>query len=639
MLSGFNRWIVVLVGSALALVAVALYFRDIENESLEDARGEPLGVVVESREDVSRRPAHRMLWNALPNRRFVYPRDTIRTGAGSSVKIDLHQRGFLELRGDSLVVLDLTADQVRVNLASGELFAKGPLLARVGDTEVQAASGGGVQIRQDTTTGRTEVQSRGGKARVRTKDTEREVSAGATLSQDATAKVEVARLPFVRLAPFDDETLTVEKGSPVLLSFDRDPAEAQAPSPLPEQIFIELSAERTFRKSVRLPVPNPAQPVVQTTLTEGHYFWRVAGLPARAARGVSAKPLSNVGAFTVRHPLRIVWLPDSLDTLQITEQGLVTHLAWSPLGPAASFRLRVIDATQATTPELPVAPLLEQSLALATRLDWKPDRGPLWEHLQQVATSALPRLAFTIEALDREGKVLAATPRRELQLSDTRQAAAPRQVLAAAEKADVRRARISWQADHADHGFELELGDRTLPLQTFQHEVPTADLYALVTAAKPLRIRTLAGPSGRPSEWVPVEVDRESLAIVELARLAPAPRYPLEDSTLIARTNPMVKFFWKSRTNSRYQPLRYEIEITGPEDFKPLRQELGEANFQIKVPKVGSYAWKIRAQWTDFGWGPVSALQHFRVSGGAALQAPLMRRPANADVRTEDADD
>ncbi len=204
-----NFWIFVcLVASTSCLL---LYFREVERISLSAGRGSPVGTVVYARNDVQRRPQDRLLWLSLKEQRQVYDRDVIRTGEESTIFLELQGgKSHLRLSPNSLVVLENDSDGIEIRLASGDLFLKGKLNAKIGERYIQSP-GAEVLIEKNTEDGRLGIQVKEGEVEVLKPDGQSEVlESGTQFIEKASGEQTRESLPVSFLWPQPWDSLTFE---------------------------------------------------------------------------------------------------------------------------------------------------------------------------------------------------------------------------------------------------------------------------------------------------------------------------------------------------------------------------------------------------------------------------------------------
>jgi hypothetical protein len=597
-------------GFAGALLSISFYFRDIENEGNGEERGDPIGFVTTSNEDVSRRPAGRWLWTSLEVARPVFEQDTIRTGAGSQAAIDLGEFGEIQLRPDSLVVLETRKEGVRVNVASGELLMKGRMTAQVGGTQVSAEDS---IVKISRQAGQLQIQAEKGRASIQTDKGSAQLKPGSILVTDKNGQVDVQKYPLIRVQPSDGEVIRLpQEGAPVGFRL------TLTETTLPEGAHIEIARDPTFKRLVKsVPILEASQETFTDALSEGNYHWR-------AVLQKNQIPLSTSGTFEIRNPPRLQWSQTERPPLLFKEGGLSWDLPWKGIRDAASYGIKLSRDGK----------LVEEFLLSArpTRLILRDNRGPAWTELSRVTDTSALGLNVELHAYDIAGKDLAPPISSTVPIKDDRQAQGL-SLTTLKVGTDLKKSELIWKVDGAFKEIELDVGE-SIPRKSSGNSMSfdTAFLYDLGPSP---RIRVIT-PSGIPGPWRKFSLDTEALKIVEFSRKPPRIQFPLDGSTVVRRGRADLNFQWSAVSNTLYQPLSYDIVIKGPKGFRTKEKSTKDPTYTIPIPDSGEYTWKVRAVWKDFGPSPFSSEQSFTIGSGAALQAPRLRRPASVKSSGDD---
>ena len=123
---------IVKTAALLMLLALYLMFDDRIFFLGQDSNSSPVGISLSSLKDVRRKPAGQFFWRTLRDDETVYLGDSVFTGPGSSVRVNLQGRGFLEIPENSLIKFTMVGNQLNLDLqfgkVTGEFAASGPVV-------------------------------------------------------------------------------------------------------------------------------------------------------------------------------------------------------------------------------------------------------------------------------------------------------------------------------------------------------------------------------------------------------------------------------------------------------------------------------------------------------------------------------
>lgn len=132
-----DRKILIAAGVVFVIFSYLLYDDSLLNR-WSQRTGKVAGVISQSQNDVRQKFNSDIRWNSANQNKQVYFGDSLFTGEGSSAEITLDDKSKLQVKPNSLVVLNQTGDQVSVGLSFGSLSGKlnGKLKIAGMDTEI-----------------------------------------------------------------------------------------------------------------------------------------------------------------------------------------------------------------------------------------------------------------------------------------------------------------------------------------------------------------------------------------------------------------------------------------------------------------------------------------------------------------------
>jgi hypothetical protein len=279
-------------GIAGSLVFVLLYYRDLQMELVQNSTGIPVGKIVKSDPEVTRRPFNRLVWLPVTNDLPVYEKDTLKTGPQSETTVELKEKGVLTLKPDSLAIIETQNREFKIHLASGDLFLSGEVQAQIGDTVVKGTKGSQFSISRNVLSGAVGVSSKEGKVTVSTKQGEqKQIEKGQILkTTEKSAEVEVQTLEYFSKLPQVQMPIETFDSQNISITFELEPLKEAQPEPMVLRVYPNSQAQK---------------PIVSKTLNPGElktnlilprpstYFWHVADIK-------TAKPKSALASFTIQ---------------------------------------------------------------------------------------------------------------------------------------------------------------------------------------------------------------------------------------------------------------------------------------------------------------------------------------------------
>lgn len=590
-----------LVGS---VVFLSLYFHDVQKFSNYDEFRDEIGEVTQSIQDVQRRPQNRLLWNDLPEQKKVYPQDTIRTGKNSTARIRLGRDGEIDVKSDSLVVLETEARKVSVHLASGDLFLSGSAVAKTDESEI-LISGGRASLHRDAS-GALKIESSSGKTVLRTGNQSREIKAGQLLTQSRDGQQLIESYKVSRQSPQNGSIIFIESEGKI--DFNVEEVEKNTPSPL----RLQISESSRFKK-IQLQSDFKEGHVIlgSTALREGRFFWRVVDSKGQV--------LSSAGNFETRALPRLSWRQKGKPSLQVDTDGLSTDLRWQGPKDFSRFKVSILQKDRI---------IWETIVEGQKQLVWKKSKNELWETFQKNSVNADEGLRIEITSAQASLK-LAEPLRADLIWNDGRLALPPLEAKIEVDTQDPRRARLSWTPSPGVKLFEVKLGSQRRRVETPLLDIKSSDLFKLGTDEK-IEIFSV-GDNQKIGQSLLIGIpDREVFALESLAAQSPETLYPIDATNIIKRGRSTLRFEWSPLGNAHYSPKEFELELK-PRDRKAQNFTIagGSNSLEIPLPEAGNFSWRLRALWEKVGAGPQSAAKSFKINAGAPLEAPQLRRPAS----------
>lgn len=123
-----------IVKTAAIFMLLALYFMFDDRIFFlgQDSNTSPVGISLSSDKDVRRKPAGQFFWRTLRDDETVYLGDSVFTGPGSSVRVNLQGRGYLVIPENSLIKFTMVGNQLNLDLqfgkVTGQFDAAGPVV-------------------------------------------------------------------------------------------------------------------------------------------------------------------------------------------------------------------------------------------------------------------------------------------------------------------------------------------------------------------------------------------------------------------------------------------------------------------------------------------------------------------------------
>ncbi len=234
------------------LTGSILLYRDISDTGVE-GHGTPLAKVEKTDQRVRRKPSTSFIWNQVQEKQNLFKHESVQTGEKSGALIRLNDGSTLEMKENSLVVIDDLN-----NLATG--FLRGSMILHGAEND-------------------------------------------STISINADGKVIVQALKAQLLSPAALSELSVEGARQRPVAFTWKISAGEANSPSQTEATLQISSDERFTKASTRSFRTRLKPGETNTITDklasGNYYWRIL-------RGQEV--LSEVARFSVisqsaLHPL------------------------------------------------------------------------------------------------------------------------------------------------------------------------------------------------------------------------------------------------------------------------------------------------------------------------------------------------
>lgn len=602
----------------LSLLFVGLYLREIELSENDQSAGVPIGKIMEAGQRVTRKPAKKLIWIPLSAPKDVYERDTIRTGPDSSVKIMLGKSTFIELRPESVAYLENDANGLRINLASGDLFAKGKVTAKIGGSEIHTKDGS-FSASRDQNSEKILVSALEGKILARAQDSSelQLLSSGETLSGGGTEKSEIEKPLFKALTPKTGAVLNLpDKNTPVAFKLQSDRVSQNS---LPDYV-IQISKDRKFKSFTNQQLSaNEGQFEATTHLEDGNYYWRIFNLSR-------ARVSSNVESFEVSVPPELHWQFDQGNSnfkASLSSDGISTRIQWSSNKSSLIYRLKLMSSSRET-------------LAI---LDTGSSQKIIWNNEQSKFFKVLRERGLQDDAIDLE--LIALNSKREvvfkeplkaiLELTDDRRPPAPLQLRAEIDPANPLKAYLKWNAPQISLArFEINLGSKTLTSDSPTFSLPSAELYELARKSEKITVNSINEKNLR-SQKALLLYNPDLYSLPALLKKPSNLIYPPADRIFSRQASSVLNFTWEPLGNKVYPPVAYELLLASTQGDAHWTFKSSKSTYRltIKIPN-GRYQWKVRAVWPQSKevaeWSPP---RNFELSG-FKLDAPVLRIPTTS---------
>lgn len=265
-----------MVAAALSLGCFGLtkwWYISTEKKIQEEGNKKPIAYVNHTKDEISRRPVTRLLWQLVSDGDPVYPGEAIRTSALGEARIQFaDSERYLDIEPDSLIVINLSENEISLDLMDGSFQvsqgAQGDS-APTGPTLTLNSGSGKVDLSQATaslskSTQGIDLQVLKGKAKIESNGQTRDIESGKSGglgSQDMAFKQEDLQI----ISPVTGKPIYVnpEALQPVVFQWKGAPSKAA--------ISLQLGVSR---KELKTKGDN-LDGKLAVDLSPGKYFWKL----------------------------------------------------------------------------------------------------------------------------------------------------------------------------------------------------------------------------------------------------------------------------------------------------------------------------------------------------------------------------
>lgn len=335
MRSQWKRLLVAALLSCASFAATLLWYTATDKQS-HATNEAPLAQVSSVDDEVLRRPATRLLWQAVNTGDNLYNGETIRTSARGELRIQFEDGRYIDLEPDSLIVLAKTKGEISLDLMEGSLFvnaqaqegqqgaAPGLVLnSKSGKVDLSGASASLSKGSGDN----LDLQVLEGKARVG----EKEIGSGKASSLTASG------------LQLDNSNLVIVSPKSLLPTFI-DPSEEKPVTfrwkGLPTELLVSIHAGPSRRELKEIAVTkNPGESQVAAKLPLGKFSWKLVAKNPADGSVVIESPLQRSELLARFAPATIFPAPDQ--DLPLEKGTMDVTFKWQRAENGARFQLEV----------------------------------------------------------------------------------------------------------------------------------------------------------------------------------------------------------------------------------------------------------------------------------------------------------
>jgi len=607
----------------LCTLFIGLYFREIELAENHLSNGLPIGKIISAGDEVSRKPARHLLWIPLSAEKNVFAKDTIRTGPTSSTKIQISDDTSIELSPGSLVYLEFGENGLRINLASGDIFAKGRLVAKVGDSEIRTQNDGSFTATRDHHSGKVQVTSKQGQVLTKDMSSNKEtlLTLEQALSTNIKGKTTVDEFLFRNLNPKNSQLLDVSSVN-ASIEFSWNALSSSEQNSLLENssLKVQVAQDSRFKTILKeIEIADLSSSQIKAPVKDGVYFWRIFNHQ-------NGKTVSNVEKFQVRIPADIHWAVSKSDEAfqaKLSSKGLSFDLSWTTNKSSLLYRILVYSKDKN---EL----LGAIDAGSKTRLIWNQENHTLVDKIRE---RALLEDTFTLEllALDENRKLIFPEGlRTQLRVQDDRRPSAPSQFRAMLDASNPYMTNITWEnQSNSLSTFEIQTGTKIFKQAGNHFQIKTQEFLAMLKRNEKISIRSVNDKNLR-SDTVFLTPKAKEFAIFDALENTPKLFYPPLGRVLSKKASRSIDFMWQEAGSENIRPKYYEIQIKELNSGRPLQVFQAPRN-SLQVPlnmPNGRYTWSVKAVWPYPSIAPTFSDDRTFEVKGFRLDAPVLRQPA-----------
>ncbi|MBX2988991.1 MAG: FecR domain-containing protein [Bdellovibrionaceae bacterium] len=573
----------------------------------------PLAQVSRVGDEVLRRPATRLLWQAVNTGDSLYNGETVRTSTQGELRIQFEDGRYIDLEPDSLIVLQKSKGEISLDLMEGSLFVN----AKAADAPgADAAAAPGLVLNSKNgkvdLTGASASLSKGsgdrldlqvleGSAKLRGADgKEKEIGSGKSSSLSATG------------LQFDNSNwkiLSPSAGKPVFIDPDHDKAVSFRWQGLPPAWTVSLLTGAT-RKDLRESgaADKAGATELQAKLPLGKFWWKLVAKNPENQQVMAETPVTRLNIQARYAPAVVFPLADA--EIQMDKSPFDMSFKWQRSEDASRVQLEVSTSATLEKPLVNRTFTKEDQLSLPNLKEgayyWR--MSAFYDGEEKPVAGKVQRFTLlkSLPVKKDPAQILWSLPEDKLSQSFTTQPALELSWNAATRQEDIAsyRVRLSDEADALAEPRQFEAKEGR-----FKAPVPKAGRYVASIEALD-KDGAVIGKS-----------DLKTLAVNELPRLKPPVLLP-EEGLLEAGGD--------GRTELRWQPLpgakEYQLVITNKAGKELARKKYTGSSASLKNLMPGEYNVKLDA--VD-SWGRESlesSPRALRVPDKSSLKAPTLKK-------------
>lgn len=551
----------------LILLFSGLLYRNL-NARVDAGDNPVIGTLTFKRKVIQRKYSAEVVWEEIENSEDITNGDTIRTQEGSNAVLTLNDGTKIELNENSMIVLDLSDENLNLNFAYGSVSAKRSESSAAAGSKMSITSGesaiemGNGDLKLDKTgEAALNVKVEKGEAKIRVGDQE------STIQKDQLASLQKNQIQI----------------KPLNLKLN-SPSDNQYLSSITTTTAISFSWEKTQANTVNLQVAkDPGFRSIQSSvnirgqstslrLGEGNYYWRIN----------AKNPKTGTTEFSETRSLII--LTDSLPNIvspsqnaqfNYVDQEPFVQLQWKKSGAASAYRWEV--ATDASFQNILES---QTTSSLSSGLD-NLKEGEYFARVRSIpAISGLPprtsstvRFRISKQARPEKPNLYKPADDTKLPLNIFRQVGSL----------------FTWSSGNGVEAFELEFSKSSdfkpvlFSTNTRNNTISVSQNWQADTYY--WRVRAVSS-SGVRSEYS----DVSEFKILELGELKL--KEPVNGAKLGVSRGGSVDFQW-----DEVEALGdYQIEIAKDRDFRNIvrKETSSRDNKRIPIFEEGNYFWRVK---------------------------------------------
>lgn len=364
--------------TGILILSLLLYY-DFVHE-IDFNKGEKVAVLSYKRKTAQRKYESQVIWGDLEQENALYNRDTIRTSGDSEVEITLNDGTKIHLDENSMIILNISGENVNINYAYGSVRANRSSTGGDGGGEVQIITQDQKSIKitdSDVKLSQTDgkdvnVTVNRGTASVTADGKEQSIKKDelAVLSSDA---VKLQNLTLKPIKP-KDNTKFFTTGDSMSTSFAWETPEKKMP------VTLEISALSNFEDIISSQTTEASD--ANVSLPVGNYYWRLISK--------DKKESSTVNKFRITHTEPLSFSsPKSGATIHYKKNEPLVNFTWNKNSFASSYNLEISN-----NPEFSNPTVIETRVNAISR---QLQEGKYWFRLKTVSQFPEAEVSSTVE--------------------------------------------------------------------------------------------------------------------------------------------------------------------------------------------------------------------------------------------------